>query len=160
LKQILFVCSGNTCRSPLAEVIARDALRRRGIANVRVSSAGTSAVDGMPASEGSLAVARQNGLNLSSHRSRLLSPAIVRDADLIVALAKAHRHTVGIVEPAALDWTRLLTDFSVDHDGDVDDPVGGDIRCYEKTFHTIYGCVEDLAAQLDRFDGWRRPAGE
>ena len=110
----------------------------------------------MPASFGSVEVARRHGLDLSSHRSRLLSPAIARDADLIVTLAAGHRHTVGVIEPPALAWTRLLTKFSDAGEGDVPDPVGGDLDVYEATFHTIFDCVENLAARIERFDGWRR----
>ena len=74
--KILFVCSGNTCRSPLAEVITRRLLADANRTDVEVSSAGTNAWDGSPASDGALLVGMERGLDLSEHRSRQLTPDI------------------------------------------------------------------------------------
>ena len=67
---LLFVCTGNTCRSPLAEAIANDAIRRREWVNARAASAGTGAAPGARASEDAVRVAADHGLDLSDHRSR------------------------------------------------------------------------------------------
>jgi len=155
LKRILFVCSGNTCRSPLAEAAARAAFERAGL-EVTVGSAGVSAMEGMPASENSILVAGKHRLDLTGHRARLLSGELVRGADLIVTMGRRHRDTVGVIDPDALAYTRLLTDFGDDADGDIDDPVGGDERIYEQTYLTIARCVEGMVKQLPGFDGWKR----
>ena len=154
MKHILFVCSGNTCRSPLAEGIARSLLG--GGVGVSVSSAGTSAAEGLPASSHSTEVAGQHGIDLSRHRSRLLSGTLVREADLIVTMGSGHVETVGAIAPEALVYTCLLTDFSEDLVGDIDDPLGGDIATYGRTYLNLLNGIEAMLAGLDGFDGWKK----
>lgn len=158
MKRILFVCSGNTCRSPLAEVIARQLLPTRLDFEVEIASAGASAVEGTPASQYSLEVARDHGLDLSGHRSRALTAAMVRDADLIVTMGNRHREAVGAIDADALEHTYLLTNFSDHQLGEIPDPVGGDCATYERTYLTIRECVEAMAQKLRTFDGWKRAA--
>ena len=87
---ILFVCTGNTCRSPMAEGLLRAALAAKGLDQVTVSSAGTGAWDGAPISEASYLVGLEQGLDLSEHRARLLTRDVVRGADLILAMSGHH----------------------------------------------------------------------
>jgi len=135
--------------------VARSALSRAGL-EATVASAGVSAMEGMPASENSIRVARKHSLDLSAHRARLLCGELVRGADLIVTMGRRHRDAVGVIEPGALAYTRLLTDFRDDIDGDIDDPVGGGEETYERTYLTIARCVEGLVERLAGFDGWKR----
>ncbi|OYV66431.1 MAG: hypothetical protein B7Z72_11365 [Gemmatimonadetes bacterium 21-71-4] len=88
--RILFVCTGNTCRSPLAEAIARNLLIERGIADVEVASAGTSAWEGASASDGALLVGLERGLDLNGHRARQLDRDLVHAADLLLAMGPHH----------------------------------------------------------------------
>jgi protein-tyrosine-phosphatase len=88
---ILFVCTGNTCRSPLAEALLRHELDQRNVEGIDVSSAGTGAWDGAPASEGAYLVALEHGLDLSAHRARLLTRDLVRQSDLILTMGPHHR---------------------------------------------------------------------
>jgi protein-tyrosine-phosphatase len=155
LKKILFVCSGNTCRSPLAEGIAKKIFPDRTEASVDISSAGSSAFEGTTASEHAIEVARRHGVDVSGHQSRLLSRTDVREADLVVTMSQKHRDTVGILDPEALAYTVLLTDFC-DDQGDVPDPIGGDIDEYERAYGLINRCVMAMAARLDDYDGWKR----
>ena len=152
MKKILFVCSGNTCRSPLAEGIAKK-LFPNGFADV--SSAGSSALDGLPASSLSIEVAKKNAIDLSEHKARLLSRGLVNDADLIVTMGENHRATVGIIEPEALAYTCLLTDFCDDVDGDVPDPIGMGPAVYEETYALIEKCIRAMSEKLPAFEGWK-----
>src|SRR3989442_8878821 len=94
MKQILLVCTGNICRSPLAAALLTRALAERGFEGIDVSSAGTGAWDGAPASEGAYLVGLERGLDLSGHRARLLTRELVEAADLILTMARHHRARV------------------------------------------------------------------
>ena len=155
MKKILFVCSGNTCRSPLAAAIANKIFSDEGH-DFDISSAGTSALDGLPASRFAVEVAKSRSVELSNHQSRLLNRTLVREADLIVTMAASHRDTVGIIEPAALDHTYLLTEFCDDEDGDIPDPIGMGKGTYEATYTLIDKCVRALFEKIDSFDGWKK----
>jgi protein-tyrosine-phosphatase len=154
LKKILFVCSGNTCRSPLAEGIARRVLSDRIKIPIEFSSAGCSAFEGMPATQHAASVAAQHGVDLSKHRSRLLNRQSVKDADLIVTMADKHRKTVGVIDPDALSYTVKITEFCNEF-GDVPDPIGGDRTEYERVYDLIERCIEAMAERLDDYEGWK-----
>ena len=153
MKKILFVCSGNTCRSPLAEGIAKKILSDRLLEQIVISSAGTSAIEGVPASDLSIQVARSNGIDLSDHRARPLSKTLIRESDLIFTMSSKHKETVGIIEPAGLDYTFLLTDFCGEQ-GDIPDPIGSDIEGYQGVFEQIQKCLERMRNRLGKLDHW------
>jgi protein-tyrosine-phosphatase len=158
LKKLIFVCSGNTCRSPLAEVIAKKIFPDRLSKQVRISSAGSSTVDGLPASALAVEVAREHGLDLGSHRSRRLTAEMVRDADLIVTMTEAQRRSVVDLVPEALDYTYRIDQFS-GKEGEVPDPIGGGKEAYERTFELLSRYLRALADKLEGFDGWKRVSG-
>lgn len=153
MKKILFVCSGNTCRSPLAEGIASKTFSNT--SDLKISSAGTSALDGLPASSLAVEVAKKNSIDLSSHKARLLSRTLVKEADLIVTMSSKHRETVGVIEPAALAYTCLLTDFSDEEEGDIVDPIGMGMAAYEATYSMIDKCVSGMKKKVEKFEGWK-----
>ena len=110
---ILVVCSGNICRSPIAEGLLRRALGRRldGVAP-SVGSAGTIAVDGAPAMPESVEAARERGVDIREHAARRLMPELIEDADLVVAMATEHRETVGRMVPGASSRTFTLKELT------------------------------------------------
>ena len=135
MSRLLFVCSGNTCRSPLAAFHARSIVSARGVP-VTVASAGISAVDGQPASGHAQTVARIEGLDLAEHRSARVSPASVESADLVLTMTAAHREALLREWPQYGD--RMLTlGEAAGVDVDVTDPFGGTVDDYEMTSREI-----------------------
>jgi protein-tyrosine-phosphatase len=147
---ILFVCSGNTCRSPLAEVIAQRHLEEAGIDDVEVSSAGTFASDGSCASSGSLEVARENGLDLEGFTSRTLDAEILDRADLVLVMEPGHRSGVLGLSPTADTKTFLLGELAGQSGpgASVADPFGGTQDSYRRTFRRIHDLVRDAFPKI------------
>src|SRR6185436_18273359 len=128
--RILFVCTGNTCRSALAEALARRVIVERALADVDVQSAGTSAWEGAPASDGALLVGMERSLDLSQHRAQALSRELVRDADVVLAMGPHHLERVEALGGGGRAW--LLTDYASRGASTrpVNDPIGGELELY------------------------------
>lgn len=146
---LLFVCTGNTCRSPLAAALAQRAVDRRAWTHVRVQSAGVSTMPGAPASEGAQLVAREDGLDLSAHMSRPLTPELTGWADLILGMGPSH--LVGVAELGGAEKAALVTDF-LDDDAlgtAIEDPFGGDVSAYRETYQQLEHAIAGLLSRLE-----------
>ncbi len=132
--KVLFVCTGNICRSPMAEAIARRLLEQRGVAGVEVASAGTAAWDGAPASEGAYLVTLENGLDVSAHRARQLTTDLVAAADLVLGMSAHHVERAEAL--GGKGKSHLLGGYAgaAPADAQVEDPFGGDLDEYRRTF--------------------------
>lgn len=128
---VVFVCTGNTCRSPMAQGLLQHRLAEEAEA-FRILSAGTYAADGSPAAEGALDVMSRRGIDLRGHRSAPLSDEVVAGADVLLVMTEAHKQRIVQQHPTAKSKTYTLKQF-VGLSGDVQDPFGGDVAQYART---------------------------
>ena len=131
MKTILFLCTGNVCRSPMAEGLFRHAVKGRG--EFRIVSAGIGAVDGEVPTQHSVQAMREIGINISHQRSRALTSELVRSADLILGMTHSHTDTVALLYPSAAEKTFLLREFDETlepYEKDISDPIGSPYHIY------------------------------
>jgi protein-tyrosine-phosphatase len=147
---VLFVCTGNTCRSPLAEVLARKAAKERGLADFTASSAGTNAWDGSPASDGALLVGIERQLDIGAHRARKLSRDMVAEADLVLVMSPAHLEAVRQLGGAGK--VHLIDEYASNGmtSGGVNDPFGGDLDGYREAADALENSIEGMFDRLAR----------
>jgi protein-tyrosine-phosphatase len=144
---LLFVCSGNTCRSPLAEALARKIADRRGLEDLNVSSAGTNAQDNVPATDEALLVGMERGLDLTGHRSRKLTPGIVSEADLIFVMTPGHLEQVK--QMGGRGKVHVIDEYASGiANAGITDPYGGDLDAYRNTADIIEDELEKLFDRL------------
>ena len=147
MTRILLVCTGNICRSPMAESIMRQEFEQRG-EDIDVQSAGTGAWDGASASEGAYLVSLENQLDISLHRATILTRDLVEEADLVLTMARHHR--VRVEELGGTGKTFLLGEYAGETgpNTEVCDPFGSDLPVYRETFTEIQQLIR---AAVDRF---------
>ena len=159
--EVLIVCTGNSCRSPMAEGIFRKLLQERAAAGderaaaVGVASAGTHAPAGVPATREAVEVCAAQGADLSGHRARQLTAEILAAANLVLVMEPFHLSGVYARSPEASGKTWLLTEFAGDSDSEgVPDPIGAPVGVYRETGMRLENLLRaalprilDLAAQ-------------
>ena len=131
MKTVLFVCTGNICRSPMAEGLFRYATQGR--TDCRVISAGVGAMEGQPPSPHAVRALKELGIDISHERSRMLTADLVEQADYIFGMTHSHVDSVNLLFPQAAEKTFLLREFDEtldEFEKDISDPIGGPFETY------------------------------
>jgi RpiB/LacA/LacB family sugar-phosphate isomerase len=131
MKTVLFVCTGNICRSPMAEGLFRHATKGR--TDCRVLSAGVGALEGQTPSPHAVRALKELGIDISEQRSRMLTPDLVEQADYIFGMTHSHVDSVNLLFPQAAEKTFLLREFDEtldEFEKDISDPIGGSYETY------------------------------
>jgi RpiB/LacA/LacB family sugar-phosphate isomerase len=153
MKTILFLCTGNVCRSPMAEGLFRHAVKGRG--EFRIVSAGLGAVDGEPPTNHSVQAMREIGIDISGQRSRALTAELVRSADLILGMTHSHTDTVALLYPSAAEKTFLLREFDETleaYEKDISDPIGSPYHIYAECRDQIEQGIATLLKFMEQHD--------
>lgn len=142
---ILFVCTGNTCRSPMAEAI----LRHKNLENIDVRSAGIFAMDGGQASPQTQQVLDEKGIK-HNHQSRCVTQDDVHWADYVFAMTSAHKTMLADKYPFAMDRIFTLKEFASGMGLDVSDPFGGSVDMYRRTYQELNQLMTSLIANIEK----------
>lgn len=143
MKKILFVCTGNTCRSAMAAAMMSDIAEKNDL-DILVDGAGIFATIGECAADNAIAVMKKRNIDLSLHRTKPLTEELIDMADIILTMTEAHKM---LISNMAEGKVFTLAEYA-DSEGDIPDPYGGDIEEYEETADEIYDILVDIAEKM------------
>lgn len=154
---ILFVCTGNTCRSSMAEGIFKYLINENNIENINVSSAGISAFEGEGANEKAIYTLNKKGIDILNHKARQLTKEIIESSDLILTMTSSHKSMILNAVPNLIDKVYTLKEFAYiinneahGKDLNIQDPFGLDYNFYEKTAEEIEEQLKKIIKNINK----------
>ncbi|WP_141430962.1 low molecular weight protein arginine phosphatase [Bacillus sp. 03113] len=149
MTRILFVCTGNTCRSPMAEAI----LKNMKIEGMEVKSAGVSAVDGSKASYQARVVLEEQGIK-HDHSSSFLTKELVDWADYIFTMTTSHKYMLMNQFPSSIEKVFTIKEFAFNNkNGNVSDPFGGTVEMYRETYNELNEMIKLITQKMELYNG-------
>jgi len=154
IRSVLFVCTGNSCRSIMAEALLRKRLKELGKDYVDIRSAGIRALSGMAPTENTVTVMKEEGVDVSGLKSKDITNDMIRNSDLILVMERLHKVEILRRVPEASSKTYLIKEFGkaggIDYSEEtaIDDPIGKAAEDYRKTLNILKKEIERIAESL------------
>lgn len=146
---ILFICTGNTCRSPMAAAILEDMAKREGV-DINIKSAGVLAQDGQRASRGAIDALKLDGIDIeNTHRARMVSVQLLKEADLILTMGISHKEALIAGFDFIGDKIYTLKEYAYGIEEDIRDPFGSDLQMYNTIKDEIKSALENIKWKED-----------
>ena len=146
MKKILFVCTGNTCRSSMAEAIFNNIAKEKSTLDMKAESAGIEAIDGMPANDKAIETLKRRGIDMSPHKSKKIKSTHIDESEIVLTMTRLHKNQLLAAFPKARGKVFTLLEYAGDGSttADVADPYGQSAEIYERSADIIEKAITQI----------------